>query len=52
MYLAHYDLATRTEGRDFLRSIGIDPDLIRISVGTEPYRQIEDAFAKALEVFK
>jgi cystathionine gamma-synthase len=48
MYLAHYDLATRPEGREFLRSIGIDPDLIRISVGTEPIEEIEEIMERAL----
>lgn len=48
MYLAHYDLVTTEEGRGFLRSIGIDPDLIRISVGTEPIDQIIATFERAL----
>lgn len=48
MYLAHYDLVNQASGRDFLRSIGIDPDLIRISVGTEPIHSIKEAFAAAL----
>lgn len=49
MYLAHYDLVTSEEGRAFLADVGIDPDLIRISVGTEPYEAIEAVFAEALE---
>ena len=48
MYLAHYDLVTTDEGRRFLRSIGIDPDLIRISVGTEPISEIIEVFKEAL----
>lgn len=52
IYLAHYDLVTTPEGRDFLRSIHIDPELIRISVGIEPYDEIEAAFAEALEAVK
>lgn len=48
MYLAHYDLVRTEEGRDFLRSIGIDPDLIRISVGLEPIEEIIAVFEKAL----
>ena len=48
MYLAHYDLVTTDEGRNFLRSIGIDPDLIRISVGTEPILEIIEVFEEAL----
>ncbi len=48
MYLAHYDLVTSESGRSFLREVGIDPELIRISVGLEPYAQIEEVFAAAL----
>ena len=48
MYLAHYDLVTTDEGTKFLRSIGIDPDLIRISVGTEPISEIIEVFEEAL----
>ena len=48
MYLAHYDLVTEEEGRSFLKEVGISPDLIRISVGVEPYEAIEAVFAKAL----
>jgi cystathionine gamma-synthase len=48
MYLAHYDLVTSEEGRRFLASIGIDPDLIRISVGTEPIEEIISVFRNAL----
>ncbi len=48
MYLAHYDLVTDHEGREFLGSIGIDPELIRISVGVENYEAIEAAFSEAL----
>ena len=49
MYLAHYDLVTEASGRAFLRDVGIAPELIRISVGAEPYARIEAAFAAALE---
>lgn len=52
MYLAHYDLVTMQEGRDFLRSIHIDPDLIRISVGTEPIEAIQQVMARALDTSK
>ena len=48
MYLAHYELVTTDEGRNFLRSIGIDPDLIRISVGTEPISEIIEVFEEVL----
>jgi cystathionine gamma-synthase len=47
MYLAHYDLVTCDQGREFLRSVGIDPDLIRLSVGAEPVEAIIECFEKA-----
>jgi len=31
-----------------LNTVGIDPELIRIAVGEEPYEQIEAVFAEAL----
>lgn len=49
MYLAHYDLVTRDEGRDFLQSVGINPELIRISAGTEPIKETKEVFARALD---
>jgi cystathionine gamma-synthase len=49
MYLAHYDLVTNEAGREKLRAAGIEPDLIRIAVGTEPYQALEAVFAAALE---
>lgn len=48
MFLAHYDLVTSKEGSNFLRSVGIDPNLIRISVGAEPIEQIIQTFERAL----
>ena len=48
MYLAHYDLVSDEEGRDYVWSHSIDPDLIRISVGTEPTEEIIEAFERAL----
>ena len=49
MYLAHYDLVAEAAGRSFLREVGIAPELIRISVGAEPYATIEAVFAEALD---
>lgn len=46
MYLAHYDLVTADEGRAFLASVGLDPELVRISVGAESY----DALQAVLDV--
>lgn len=48
MYLAHYDLVTSETGRDALAAVGIAPELIRISVGAEPYEAIEAVFNEAL----
>ena len=48
MYLAHYDLVTTGEGRAFLASVGLDPELIRISVGAEPYAELQQVFDEAL----
>ena len=49
MYLAHYDLVSTASGRRFLGEVGIDPELVRLSVGTEPYAEIEAVFAEALD---
>lgn len=49
MYLAHYDLVTTEKGRSHLASVGIDPELIRISVGEENYETIETVFREALD---
>ena len=49
MYLAHYDLVTNDSGRAFLQQLGICPELLRISVGTEPYHAIESVFKYALD---
>ena len=48
IYLSHYDLVTTEEGCALLAKAGIDPELIRISVGSEPYESIEAVFADAL----
>lgn len=40
MYLAHYELVRSASGRAHLRSLGIDPELIRLSVGLEPVEAI------------
>ncbi len=49
MFLAHYDLVNTPAGRAQLARLGLDPALIRVSVGAEPYVQIEAAFAAALK---
>lgn len=49
MYLAHYDLVTGKKGRDYLQSAGINPELIRFSVGTEEADEIIGALSEALK---
>lgn len=49
IYLAHYDLVTTPRGRAELAAAGISPDLLRLSVGTEPADEIIAALAAALE---
>jgi cystathionine gamma-synthase len=49
MYLAHYDLVNCPEGRALLERNGIAPDLLRLSVGTEPVEEIIAALAEALD---
>ena len=48
MYLAHYDLVTTPAGRAELESCGLDPELLRLSIGTEPVEEIIAALAEAL----
>lgn len=48
MYLAHYDLVTTAAGRARLAADGLDPDLIRLCVGTEPVDDILAALDEAL----
>lgn len=48
LYLAHYDLVTTETGRAELAAHGLSPDLLRLSVGTEPVEEILGALAEAL----
>ena len=48
MFLAHYDLVSTAAGSAHLTALGLDPCLVRVSVGAEPYAQIEAAFSEAL----
>ena len=48
MYLAHYDLVTTEEGRAYLKTNGLDPQLLRLSVGAEPADDLIAALAEAL----
>jgi len=48
MYLAHYHLVSTEAGRAELRASGINPDLLRFSVGCEPTQDIITALDEAL----
>jgi cystathionine gamma-synthase len=48
LYLAHYDLVTSEAGRAELAAHGLSPDLLRLSVGTEPVDDIIATLAEAL----
>jgi len=47
-YIAHYDLVKTEAGRAELAASGIDPELVRLSVGAEPVDEIIAALADAL----
>jgi len=49
VYLTHYDLITSEAGRAELAASGLDPGLLRLSVGTEPVEDIIATLAEALE---
>lgn len=49
VYLAHYEYLKSAEGLNQLSELGINPDLLRISVGTEPIEAIIKAFQWILE---
>ncbi|MEY2879934.1 MAG: Cystathionine gamma-synthase [Verrucomicrobiota bacterium] len=48
MYLAHYDLVTTPAGLAELAASKLDPDLLRLCIGTEPPDEIIAALAEAL----
>lgn len=48
MYLAHYDLVSTRDGRRYLESRGLNPDLIRLSIGAEPVEDIIGGLRQAL----
>lgn len=48
MYMAHYEQVTEQAARERLYSLDLNPELVRISVGTEPFEAIREAFAKGL----
>jgi len=49
VYLAHYDLLPHRSTSTELAHAGLSPELIRLSVGTEPVEEIIAALAAALE---
>ena len=49
MYLAHYDMVSSAAGRAELEANGLDPELLRMCVGTEPAEEIIGALREALE---
>jgi cystathionine gamma-synthase len=49
LWLAHFSEVTTPEGREGLRRAGLDPDLLRVSVGLEPIEEIWAAFESALK---
>ena len=48
IYIAHYDLVKTAAGRAELAASGIDPELLRLSIGAEPVDEIIAALAEAL----
>jgi cystathionine gamma-synthase len=48
LWLAHFDEVTSESGRAAIRRAGLDPDLLRISVGLEPVEEIWAALTAAL----
>lgn len=46
MYLAHYDLVSTSEGRKQLEKEGMNPDLLRLSVGMEDADKVIAIFEK------
>jgi cystathionine gamma-synthase len=50
LYLAHYDLVSTEKGRATLRKAGLEPDLLRVSVGTEETDRLIEVFAEAFRL--
>ena len=48
LWLAHHDLVTTEAGRARIREAGLNPDLIRLSVGTEPVGELIAVLESAL----
>lgn len=52
VYLAHYDYLKSESGLNKLKELGINPNLLRISVGSEPIEEIINVFQIALNDLK
>lgn len=48
VFTAHYELVTSERGRETLRAAGLDPELVRLSLGNEPAQEIIAVLAEAL----
>jgi len=48
LWLAYHDLVTTDAGRARIRAAGLDPDLVRLSVGTEPAHELIERLRAAL----
>ena len=49
LWLAHFDEVTSEAGRNEIKSAGLDPDLLRISIGLEPVEEIWSMLESALK---
>ncbi len=49
LWLAHFEEVTTPAGRETIRAAGLDPDLLRLSMGLEPVEEIWAALASALD---
>lgn len=49
IYLAHYTLVSSKQGRQTLAQAKINPELLRLAIGTEPYQEIIAALKTALD---
>ena len=49
IYMAHYDLVTNEKSRAKLNELDINPELMRVSVGVEPFAELALVFDEALK---
>ncbi len=48
LYLAHYDLIRTEQGRQYMHNAGVHPEMVRLSIGTEPVDEIIQVLEEAL----